>query len=181
MTWKNTLQWDERLSTRLRLAQQQGFWWRLAALFAHSGDSWFWLPGLFLVWLFSRGDWHSRAALLAIAIFALALLVMVIKFTVKRSRPPGEWGAIYRQTDPHSFPSGHAARAFLLLVMGWALGPTWFALLLTVWAPLVSLSRVATGMHYLSDIVAGAVIGVIAAFLALLVSPLLTLWFPFLF
>lgn len=181
INWKQVLDWDQRVSSRLRLNEANGNGWRLAALLAHSGDSWFWLPALGLIWLFSRGEWHTRSALLAIAVFALAVLVMGIKFTVKRSRPPGEWGAVYRLTDPHSFPSGHAARAFLLMLLAWNLGPVWFALVLTLWAPLVSLARVSTGMHYVSDVLGGAVIGLAAAQLFTFLVPLLIGLFPFLF
>jgi undecaprenyl-diphosphatase len=49
----------------------------------------------------------------------------------------------------------------MLVVLGFALGPLWFALLLLVWAPLVALARVAMGVHYLSDIVAGALLGLV--------------------
>ena len=69
----------------------------------------------------------------------LAVLVIGIKFIVRRQRPVGEGGGIYRNTDPHSFPSGHAARAFLIAVIGSALGPAWLGLLLWIWAPLVAL------------------------------------------
>ena len=47
----------------------------------------------------------------------LAALVLVLKFLIRRRRPEGEWGGIYRQTDPHSFPSGHAARSVLIAVL----------------------------------------------------------------
>ena len=55
-------------------------------------------------------------------ILGLAGVVLAIKFLVRRERPQGEWGGIYRNTDPHSFPSGHAARAFLIAVVASALG-----------------------------------------------------------
>jgi undecaprenyl-diphosphatase len=87
--------------------------------------------------------------------------VLTIKFTVRRRRPEGEWGAIYRSTDPHSFPSGHAARAALIAVLGVATGPAWLGILVSVWAPLVILARVVMGVHYLSDVVAGALLGFI--------------------
>jgi undecaprenyl-diphosphatase len=86
---------------------------------------------------------------------------MLIKFTVRRRRPEGEWGGIYRKTDPHSFPSGHAARAIMLAVVAAGLGPAWFALLLMAWVPFVALSRVAMGLHYLSDVLAGVFLGVL--------------------
>jgi undecaprenyl-diphosphatase len=90
-----------------------------------------------------------------------AALVLAIKFTVRRGRPEGEWGSIYRSTDPHSFPSGHATRVFLIAVMITAFGPGWLAILLVLWAPLVGLARVAMGVHYLSDVLAGALLGIL--------------------
>ena len=65
-----------------------------------------------------------------LAIVGLAVLVMAIKFTIRRRRPDGEWGGLYRSTDPHSFPSGHAARAVLIAVLAIGLGPAWLAILL---------------------------------------------------
>ena len=81
-------------------------------------------------------------------------------------------GRLYRSTDPHSFPSGHAARAVLIAVLGAGLGPTWLAVLLCVWAPLVALARVAMGVHYLSDILAGFLLGLAAGAVALRLSPI---------
>ena len=89
-------------------------------------------------------------------------LVFGIKLAVRRRRPAGEWGAFYRRTDPHSFPSGHAARMAMLAAAGFTLGHPWFGLALTVWAPLVSLARVAMGVHYVSDVIGGLLIGVVA-------------------
>ncbi|HNO93257.1 MAG TPA: phosphatase PAP2 family protein, partial [Anaerolineales bacterium] len=94
-----------------------------------------------------------------------------------RKRPEGEWGGIYRNTDPHSFPSGHAARAFLIAVLASALAPPWLAIALWVWAPLVALARVAMGVHYLSDIIAGAILGIIVALIGLQFYQYLVDWF----
>jgi len=175
------LAWDESISSRLRLQPGVSRWFRPAALLAHSADSWFWLAGLFIVWLFTRGTWHARTALLAAAIFSLAVLVMLIKFTVRRRRPEGEWGGIYRNTDPHSFPSGHAARAVLIAVICWGIGPPWLAVVTTLWAPFVILARVSTGVHFLFDVLVGALLGLAAGLIALQIHPLLIAYFPFIF
>lgn len=175
------MDFDLHISRYVRLRQDGSLAWKLAVFFAHSGDSWFWMAGLVLVWLFTGGSWHVHTALMAIGVGVLAVLVLAIKFTIRRQRPEGEWGAIYRNTDPHSFPSGHAARAAMLAGMALGLGPTWFGWLVLAWAPLVSLARVATGVHYLSDVLAGWVLGVIAGFAMLAIAPLLVGWFPFLF
>lgn len=159
MSRSKLLDWDARLSARLRVAEKPGLLRRLAILFGHSGDSWFWLAGLLLLaW---RGDsqWRGWALIFILAILATATVVMAIKFSVRRQRPEGEWGQLYRRADPHSFPSGHAARALMLAVLAVGYGPGWFAAILFFWAPLVGLARVATGLHYVSDILAGWALG----------------------
>lgn len=181
MTFQNLVQLDANLTWRLRLKESDGVWHKLAAFLAHSGDSWFWLAGLGITWLATSGGWHLRSAILGVGIVFLAVLVMAIKLMVRRRRPEGEWGAIYRNTDPHSFPSGHAARAALLAVLALGLGPVWFAIFVVVWAPLVSLARVLMGVHYISDVVAGLLLGILAGVAMLEIQPILITLLPFLF
>jgi undecaprenyl-diphosphatase len=156
------LELDNRLSNRMRIAENPGLRRQLAAMLAHSGDSWLWGLGLGLLWLLGSADAKSLAITLLLGILITAMLVMVIKFVVRRQRPPGAWGAIYRNTDPHSFPSGHAARAVMLAVLATQAGPSWLGWLLLAWSPLVALARVAMGVHYFSDVLVGALFGVLA-------------------
>ncbi|UCE00406.1 MAG: phosphatase PAP2 family protein [Chloroflexota bacterium] len=139
----------------------------LAVIFAHSGDSWFWLIGLGLLWWFGTAYWKHLALVMLISIGVTAIIVMVIKFTVRRRRPQGDWGRIYRSTDPHSFPSGHAARSTMLAVVSLGLGPLWLGLVLLFWAPLVGLARIILGVHYPSDIIAGMGLGIVIGLLVL--------------
>ena len=161
------LQLDVAWSQAVRLGDGQRVLRGVAAVLAHSGDSWFWALGLLIV--LGSGSTEARLwslrALISIAV--LAVVVLAIKLLIRRRRPEGEWGAIYRTTDPHSFPSGHAARAFLLAVLALAWGSAALAAILIVWAPLVAISRVAMGLHYLSDVVGGALLGLIAGGVAL--------------
>lgn len=163
------LELDARLSARMRVAERPGLLRTVAAFLAHSGDSWFWWAGLALLWWRGNSFWRPWALTVLLSIIALAVIVLAIKFSIRRRRPEGEWGAIYRSTDPHSFPSGHAARATLIAVLAIGLGPGWLAVLLCAWMPLVSLARVAMGVHYLSDVAAGAVLGAIAGGIVLLI------------
>ncbi len=172
--WHSLLALDERLTRRLRVAEQPGTLRSLAILFAHSGDSWFWLAGLALLGWFSGPEQRARCLWLIAAIFAAALIVLAIKFSVRRRRPEGEWGGIYRLTDPHSFPSGHAVRAVMLAVLAIGLGPLWLGAILVVWAPLVLLARVAMGVHYFSDVAAGAALGLAMGGAALWLIPRLS-------
>lgn len=160
MNLKKILTFDATLSDRIRIQNPETNRFKpFAAFFAHSGDSWFIEIALFLLWLFTIGTLHQMVALMAGAVVVLALLVLGIKFTIRRQRPDGEWGAIYRNTDPHSFPSGHAARTAMLATLALGLGFTWLGIFLLVWMLLVSLARVWMGVHYLSDVVAGIVLG----------------------
>ncbi|MHC1784127.1 MAG: phosphatase PAP2 family protein [Anaerolineaceae bacterium] len=181
MKFKTILEYDQKLTDRVRLQQNGDPAWKMAVFFAHSGDSWLWVAALILVWLFGSSAWHSFSAILTVSVAGLAVLVLMIKFTIKRQRPPGEWGSIYRNTDPHSFPSGHAARAAMLAVMAVGMGPAWFGWLVLIWAPLVSIARVMTGVHYLSDIVAGFVFGALVGWILLWVFPFITPFFPWIF
>jgi undecaprenyl-diphosphatase len=166
---QNLLKIDAQWSERLRVAEKPGTLRSVAAFVAHSGDSWFWGLGLLAVFLVGDWSWKIWSLHLVAAIIITAIIVMSIKLIVRRQRPEGEWGAIYRNTDPHSFPSGHAARAILLAVLAVGMGPVWFGLVLVLWAPLVALARVSMGVHYISDVLAGGFLGLIIGIVWILI------------
>jgi undecaprenyl-diphosphatase len=181
MSFRSLLELDARFSDQLRVAEKPGVLRNFAVFFAHSGDSWFWALALILGWFFSNSAWKQWNVVEFFGILGLAGVVLAIKFLVRRERPQGDWGGIYRNTDPHSFPSGHAARSFLIAVIASALAPTWLVVVLWIWAPLVALARVAMGVHYLSDVVAGAALGVIVALIGLQIYMPMIAWFASLF
>ena len=176
MNFRALLRRDAQYSDQMRVAEKPGALRSIAVFLAHSGDSWFWGIGMILLWVYGDSEWKEWAVVQLAGISVLAALVMGIKFIVRRRRPEGEWGSIYRNTDPHSFPSGHAARSFLIAVLASGLGPAWLAIILWVWAPLVGLARVAMGVHYLSDIIAGAALGIVIALVGLQIYEPLLMW-----
>ncbi len=180
-TLKRIIEWDNQKTNDLRLEPSSNIKWRLSTVIAHSGDSWYILLVLIFIWFFAKNEWRMIAAALGGSSFLLAIFIIALKYTIKRKRPEGEWGDIYRVTDPHSFPSGHATRVFFLASMAWGIAPIWFAILLTIWAPLVALSRIQTGLHYLSDVVAGAVFGWICGKIAILILPFIIQLLPWAF
>ncbi len=109
------------------------------------------------------------------AIAASGLVVDLLKIIVGRTRPKllfasgaYDFGWFGLVPDDWSFPSGHAATAAALMTALWCLWPR--PLLLYIFGTaLVAASRVVTGAHYLSDVVAGAVI-------AVLVTRAIALW-----
>ncbi len=169
MTLTNLLNKDAQYSNKIRIPEEEPWIKNSAAILAHSGDSWFWGVALVLLWLFGPLAWRSQILLLFVGIFFTAVSVLVLKFLIKRPRPEGEWGQIYRNSDPHSFPSGHAARATMLTVIMLLTGFTWIGLIMVVWTGLVDISRVGLGVHYISDILVGTLIGILMGVLAVYV------------
>jgi len=100
----------------------------------------------------SGGGW-STVRLAAAALAGTNLAVEVLKRAVDRQRPDGE----HRRSNA-SFPSSHAANAF---VLAWVLSARWRrgAPLFFVVALLVAFSRMYLNRHFLSDVSAGAIIG----------------------
>jgi undecaprenyl-diphosphatase len=153
-----------------RLLQHGSATWtrNLLAVVSRMGDGWVWI-GLALVLLAV----DPIAALAPIGEMALAAalglpLYKLLKRGTARPRPCAAAGsglrALVPALDTHSFPSGHTlhAVAFTLVVLAhlpllaWALVP--FALL-------VALSRVVLGLHYPSDVLAGALLGTVLGLL----------------
>lgn len=93
-------------------------------------------------------------------------LYFILKNTLKRRRPPAVipyFFSLVNPSDQFSFPSGHTMAAFLLA----GLAITYFgssAYLLYIWACAVGVSRVILGVHFPTDIVAGATLGSLIAF-----------------
>ena len=54
------LEVDARLSNKMRVAERPGLLRRLSILLAHSGDSWFWLLGLGLLWVAGGEYWPIK-------------------------------------------------------------------------------------------------------------------------
>ena len=164
---------DTKWTSRLVLSADAKLLQSVMKFISHSCDSWYWLIGLGLVWLLGEPEMRLQAAFWACAILGMAGVVFLIKALFHRPRPEGEWGKIYRIADPHSFPSGHAARAMMLAVLSMQTGSGWVIACFILWALLVGLSRIALKLHYLLDVVAGWLLGIAGGLLALQLYP----WF----
>ena len=107
------------------------------------------------------------------AVIFTAIVVGAIKFSVRRQRPRGAESALWSSMpryDRYSFPSGHAARvACIATVASTADGQLILpGVLLTL---VVACARVAMGIHYLLDVVCGAILGLASAYLVLRLWP----------
>lgn len=109
---------------------------------------------------------------LFIGVAAPSLVATILKRLIGRARPVHleELGTLAFQPFTldwtfASFPSGHATTAFAFAVTLTALLGIRWRWLFFAFAALIALSRVVTGMHYLTDVVAGAALGTFGAIL----------------
>jgi membrane-associated phospholipid phosphatase len=129
------------------------------------------------VWAWRRG--RHRAALVCAATMAVGgLLGIGLKLAIRRDRP--FWGEPVAQEVGFAMPSGHALNAtlgcLLLLVIFWPqlgmLGRTRLAASVAGLVILLAcLDRLLLGVHFLTDVVAGVLIGVALALVADRLTP----------
>jgi undecaprenyl-diphosphatase len=105
--------------------------------------------------------------MLAVGAFAVTLYKLV-KQCAGRPRPCVRMQAVRRCVEPldeFSFPSGHTLHAVAFSVVALVYFPS-LTVALVPFVVLTGLSRVALGLHYPSDVVAGAAIGAAVALLS---------------
>lgn len=99
-----------------------------------------------------------------------ALVTNAIKHTVKRQRPYQKYSFILRRTAPDdnvSFPSGHTSAAFATATSVALRYRKWyFVTPAYMFAGSVAWARMYQGVHYPSDVLAGAVVGTASAWLS---------------
>lgn len=98
-----------------------------------------------------------------------AFITTALKHTVKRDRPFDVYPDIEKETSApgYSFPSGHTSSAFATATSLSMTYPKWYVIAPSfVWASAVGYSRMHLGVHYPSDVLAGAIIGSGSAYLS---------------
>lgn len=159
LSWVND--GDHRLMRRVNRWRPPRWlrFWMIAA--TRGGDGWLWYAMALIVAVVGGPE---RVAALASAVLAVAVgvaLFVFLKRAFGRKRPcalePHCWAKLL-PPDQFSFPSGHTITAFAVAV---ALGTFYPAMRpgLFFCATSVAASRVLLGMHFLSDVLAGAVLG----------------------
>jgi len=110
----------------------------------------------------------QKGLYIAETLVASTFITTALKVTIKRPRP--------FKADPYivqassggstSFPSGHTSEAFATATSLYMAYPKWYvAAPAFTWASLVGYSRMYLGVHYPSDVLAGAVVGAGSAWL----------------
>jgi undecaprenyl-diphosphatase len=133
--------------------------WMVAA--TRGGDGWLWY-GIGAAVALDGGPERFRALLAAVVAVSVGIaLFLSLKRACGRKRPctlePHSWATLL-PPDQFSFPSGHTITAFAMALSLSMFYPVMLIGLLFC-AFSVALSRILLGMHFLSDVLAGAAIG----------------------
>ena len=116
--------------------------------------------GLVFLGLFYLADWEREFRLTLIALTLSGLLVGMLMVAVQRPYPPQpvcQTGGA--ETIAHSFPSGHAAAVGVYAMVARRSSTLPFTIT-SAFAVTIAISRIYLGTHYVSDTVAGVLIGI---------------------
>jgi undecaprenyl-diphosphatase len=125
------------------------------------GDGWLWYAMLACLPLLYGAEGGVAALHMAATAAAGVLAYKLIKTRAVRERPYITHSAIQCVSVPldrYSFPSGHTLHAVSFTLMVASYFPEW-AGIVAAFALLVALSRVILGLHYPTDVAAGALLG----------------------
>lgn len=125
------------------------------------GDGWLWYALIALLPVLYGGMGWVAAVQMGVTAIAGVVLYKLIKKRAVRERPFITHRAIQCAAAPldrYSFPSGHMLHvvSFTAIISGYF--PEWVPFLIA-FGVLVALSRVVLGLHYPTDVAAGAVLG----------------------
>lgn len=133
------------------------------------GFLWIALGVLFLLLGRKKRTWIRRGWMVLLSLAGNALVCNVIlKPLVNRTRPYVLMGydILIPPVGDASFPSGHTAASFAAATAIYAMDRKW-GILAYVFAALMGFSRLYLGVHFPTDVLAGAVCGVVTAKLVL--------------
>lgn len=171
--YTNIFQYMDKLELAICLQFNRFSQWKniesFFAVISRLGDGVFWY---LLMVIFSVVDYpYGLLSALHMALASLLGLYIYkfLKSHTVRERPSVKWSQIKRGAaalDLYSFPSGHTLHAFSfgIIALYYYPGLIWFVAPMMA---LIALSRLVLGLHYLSDVLAGAAIGTGIAILSL--------------
>ncbi|MDM3870442.1 phosphatase PAP2 family protein [Porticoccus sp. W117] len=143
-------------------------WSRLSRGVSFTADGYFY-PLIAIALLLLSGPGGERAFWVILAAYGVERSIyFALKNGLKRDRPAEalpEFKSFIIPSDKFSLPSGHTSAAFLMAgILCHLFAPLVWPLY--TWASLVGASRVFLGVHFPTDILAGAIMGSSIAFMA---------------
>lgn len=113
-------------------------------------------------------DIKDKAIVMGESILVSTISTFAIKYLVDRDRPFVSYPFIEKGSDAGSpsFPSGHTSVSFATATSLSLAFPKWYVIVPSyLWAGTVAYSRMHLGVHYPSDVAAGAVLGTVSSYL----------------
>jgi undecaprenyl-diphosphatase len=154
---------DQRLMRRMNRWRAPRWFraWMIAA--TRMGDGWVWYGLGIMLLVYGGPQRYSAVCAAGAAAIAGILVFKALKRLSRRPRPcqvePHCWSKIL-PPDQFSFPSGHTMTAFSIALVVSFFYPSLEGALFFL-ALSIAVSRIVLGMHYLSDVLAGTVLGVV--------------------
>jgi membrane-associated phospholipid phosphatase len=111
---------------------------------------------------------RQRSYYVGASVLSSAIISNILKYSVNRPRPFLTYSFIEKVTSgaSPSFPSDHTSDAFALATAVSLIWPKWYVIIPSyAWACAVGYSRMDLGVHYPSEVLAGAIIGAGSAYL----------------
>lgn len=99
------------------------------------------------------------------------VIVTLVRMLINAPRPYEVYSFYERkpkQKSGQSFPSRHVFSAFVIATLAWALSPV-LSLILVLVGVILAVSRVLLGMHFVIDVVAGGLIGILSGIIGILI------------
>src|SRR5262245_18077142 len=160
---------DVTLALRLNRAGRHRWIRELFRTISRIGDGVFWYGLMLALLVCFRADGLPAVIHMILTGIVCTALYKGIKRTTLRPRPYEAFPAIQlfcAPLDRFSFPSGHTLHAVAFTMVAIAYYP-WLAWVTIPFTLLVASSRVILGLHYPSDVVAGALVGALVAVISL--------------
>lgn len=105
---------------------------------------------------------HQKSFVIGASLITAAGISTTLKYTINRTRPFITYPDLVKRSTggSPSFPSGHTSSAFSLATSLSLQYPKWYIVAPAyIWAGSIAYSRMYQGVHYPSDVLAGAIIG----------------------